>query len=400
MINFTEQSIDLKKSIDKVDNNLSFGISFSLFALFLQNFFQYLTFISSSSILLLFPKLAVLIIYIILIPNFIKRINNIIPIVIMFLITFYSFNFIFESNVIFLQKTVTEFILNCFPPLLFVLSLKSFKFLYKNLLNMSRLVSIILILSIISNTFSLQENIYAMGLSYSLIFFYIFLLHDFIQSRNILSFILQFPIFFFILSYGSRGAFSCIIAYLIIIFLRNIIFNVKIKQTIILMSILIVFALGYRKVVDFLYNFLLSQGIYSRNIESLVNGRFVSSDARIEIYKRLLSIFYDDPLLVRGINAEYNEVGIYAHNIFIEILYQFGFFIGFFILMIILYFIAKSLYSEYEYFQYSLSIIILSVWLPYLLLSGSLWINPYFWLFIGININILTRQKAKILVFS
>lgn len=399
MINTNINSNLLAKSIDKNDNILSFGISFSLFALFLQNFLQYLTFISVGSPLLLIPKIALFTVYLFSLPSFFKKLNNISMIAFFCCIFFFSFNLLFNENQIYLQKTITEFSLNCLPPFLFVLSLSTFQYLYRHFLNMSRAVSVLLILALASKTFNLQDNVYAMGLSYSLIFFYVFLLHDFVQEKRLSSLILQLPIIFVILSYGARGSFACIIAYVAIYLYRNLIFKTRIKQTIGMIAALVFLVLSFNKIVKFLYNFMLSRGIYSRNIDSLVNGRFTSSDARIDIYNNLMEIFHQNPFALRGINAEYREVGIYAHNIFIELLYQFGFILGGLFILCILALIFRSVYSRSEYFQSSITIIFLSVWFPYLMLSSSLWISPYFWIFLGLNLNLITEKYRKTLVY-
>jgi len=383
----TKNNFILKTKIPDPDRMLSFGIAFSFFALFLQNFLHYLTFIPPNSIFMNSAKILLTIVYLMCIPSFFKRINVKSILIVLISFSFILFNLFFEQNKEFFLQTILTFLLNCFLPFLFSIILKEGKYLYIYFYKLSILVSILITVALITNTFHSDGRAYAMGLSYAAILFFIILLDDFLKNKKKYSIIMGIPIIYIITIFGSRGAFACVGMYILVYLYRNFRFNREILKTLFFVLFFILLFIFRNQIINIFASFLNNIGIYSRSVQLLLEGEFVSSDGRLDIYTQLINDIVNNPLAIRGVNAEYNVVNIYAHNFIIEILYQFGIIIGSIINGFIIYIVIKAMNMSISHNIDSMTIIFLSVWFPYLLLSSSIWITNYFWVFLGIYLN-------------
>ena len=132
--------------------------------------------------------------------------------------------------------------------------------------------------------------------------------------------------------YGSRGCYVyCFVAILLIYF------SLPLKERLLtfLMTLIIIF--GINLVWNALIGFLVLKFPDSRNVRLLASGLIFYSAGRENIYYSLIKEFMNNPLHFRGIFSDrflvaryYGKLntddiwGCYAHNIFIEMIYQYG----------------------------------------------------------------------------
>ncbi|NVF17349.1 hypothetical protein HV446_06025 [Enterococcus faecium] len=122
-------------------------------------------------------------------------------------------------------------------------------------------------------------------------------------------------------------------------------------------------------------------GIYSRTLTTIASGTFTTSLGREDIYSQVLSSFMNNPFKIRGINADYALTGIYSHNFILELLYEFGFILGVIIVLLIIITILLTLHNKGNGDKTHISLLLISIWVPYLLISSTIWVTPFFWLF-------------------
>ena len=99
------------------------------------------------------------------------------------------------------------------------------------------------------------------------------------------------------------------------------------------------------------------------------------------------------PFAVRGINAEWAVIGIYAHNIAVELLYQLGCVAGGAVILFILGRIIRTLTLTELDDQKLLCMIFMFASIPQLMVSGSLWTNYVFWMWSAFMSRLIQDQR-------
>lgn len=140
-------------------------------------------------------------------------------------------------------------------------------------------------------------------------------------------------------------------------------------------------------------------GLSSRVFDIILSGRFFSSSGRNEIREVLVShLFTIDGIFGFGVCGDrlLTNTHEYAHNIFLEILIQFGWIFGlmFCALLIWLFLRAYKRHTEYNEF---IIILIFSKVLA-LMVSATFWNEIYFWCMIAIclrNVNTIKNTGEE-----
>ena len=121
----------------------------------------------------------------------------------------------------------------------------------------------------------------------------------------------------------------------------------------------------------------------------ILNGDFFDSNGRNEIWNYFANKIKEEPFRIRGINADqlektgFYENSNYAHNIFLELFYQFGVVIGGIFSLVIIKNVFDSL--SYDNEKNSIKTIFMCVFFPISIFSGSLWTSLYCWLWLFIK---------------
>lgn len=370
----------------------SFSVFLLFFSLFLTNLIHGMPRVQSMSFVSILPKTIVMIVFVIGIFLILKNITKRMLIFVFICILVIGVNLLFNDNLIFFKTTVFTFFTNCFPITLFCMALTRWDYLYKYFLNGSYAVSIMISLAYITGLLTFGDALYSMGFSYSSILFFLILFDNFINTRKITPLLFSLPIVSVILFHGSRGALTCILLYIAISLYRLFFFQKKKKQSIALFLTFGTLFLLKDTIISLMLDLAWRMGIYSRTLMSLASGTFTSSSGRDVIYKQVMDSFLQDPFKIRGINADYALTGIYSHNFLLELLYQFGFFIGIILIFTILGSIMVSVHRKDNSYKTRILLLAISVWFPYLMISSTIWVTPYFWVFLGIFLN---KSKAS-----
>ena len=146
--------------------------------------------------------------------------------------------------------------------------------------------------------------------------------------------------------------------------------------------------------LELLSVFLEQYGIESRTLDLLQQEEIYTS-GRDKLYTKLLEIVLEDPLAVRGICAEWSVIGVYAHNIVLELVYQFGVIGGGCIVLIIFSCAISSFFFTPMNEDGMLELIFACMSLTHLMFSSSLWTNYTFWAWIALFLRKRTMLKRN-----
>lgn len=303
---------------------------------------------------------------------------------------------IFPQNTDYLDKNFGMFFLNTLP-LYFI----------GRTINYEKLSSVITLLSIISIFTITYTSFYYKGgddfggsygglhmnISFKLLPFLLLILIDAFNNKKIISICLSLYGFVLLLSLGNRG---CVIYYTICLIYCLMYFLKKrnnINKSIVVIAIIsIIIFLSYDLFFDSLYNILINKSGTSRIFTIIEENRFFEDSGRFDLVKAIFSSLSTNIFGI-GLFGDRVLTGMYSHNIFVEILSSFGFFIGMFLIISLLFVLLKA----YKYSFKSNHLFFISLvgfcFFP-LMTSDSFLEYPYFYLLLGYSIKLIEEKMS------
>ncbi|MEG0034733.1 O-antigen ligase family protein [Anaerorhabdus sp.] len=325
-----------------------------------------------------------------------------------------KYNFIFTLYIVFMllisllsQKsasTSTTIVSYVIVPLLSGMIIK---------LDAAKLIKYLLIFStlllLVSNKIIIVDSngYISMGLSYiymipivaSIIYIMVLIKHENKEQKyffGILSF-LQLSILLKLLQYGSRGPILSII--IVVIFLSIVKWDYNKNQIIfkgtkitLWLVVLFLFVLNIDFILQFIGEVLEKMSISSQLIEKTIRLSKTQSvlNGRNKIYSIGWDGFVSRPIFGHGVSSfEYYTGIIYPHNFILQFLFDGGILLFIIMFSIILRGVNRMKIDVNQYLIFSL-LFFISV--PGAMLSGDIWRNTEFWLYIGFSISSLHRN--------
>ena len=200
---------------------------------------------------------------------------------------------------------------------------------------------------------------------------------------------------FYILMLGNRGSIVCLLVMALILVIKaTSAFEAKRRILAVGGVSILVGAVWYTDLYDTilssLYRFALNNGMSTR-VFLFLQGDFsaVSLDSgRGDLQRALVQAIKENPLGY-GLAGDRYLVGFYSHNVFLEILVEFGVFAGGAISILLLVKMFTSLrFASLEWDRLSYLWVFFCAGIVKLLISGSYLIEPYFWAFIGMMVAV------------
>lgn len=322
----------------------------------------------------------------------------------------YAWNFIITSIVVILinyllfpqnyqfPTTVVTFCSMCMTVFVVGSLITDFGTLRKYLSVTSLMIAIIslplVILNSIGKIHLLNEwgNVgYSMGLGNACTIPALILIWDFFDSKKKLYLGAVMILILAIISFGSRGPLLPIILFLGFIVLKR---SKNIGTKILFISLIFIAYLCLDDILFAVGNILKSIGIESRTINLVFTQgeEEFHLSGRDSLYSKLLPIIESNPFAIRGINAEWNILEIYAHNLFIEIFFQLGLLFGLPFIVFIIHRVISTLKLNNSNQGAAFAQIFMFSSVSQSLFSGSLWTLPYFWLWFSLYSNCIKNQ--------
>lgn len=295
---------------------------------------------------------------------------------------------IFPKLNVYFYNTLIYFFSVCLTTYIICYQIRDYELLIKEITKISYIIaalSFFLLIGIFTGLFhSFNNNVYSMGLGYSCIIPAIFLSIDAVKNKRILSFV---GVFFFaalIITVASRGPLVELFLFISFFLIRYLIKQKKyIKGTLLIVGIILLLVF-YKDLLLLFGGVLQQRGLQNRVVRTMTTGSLFLS-GRDELYGTLVPEIIKNPFGIRGINAEYAVLGIYAHNFIIELIYQFGLVIGGVIVFFVLWRVGKTVFLKDIDNQKVVCIGLMFACIPQLFVSSSLWTNYIFWMWLAIS---------------
>ncbi|NMA67038.1 MAG: hypothetical protein GX957_12535 [Clostridiaceae bacterium] len=306
---------------------------------------------------------------------------------------FISHYIVFPSNRTFLLAISFDLFFMNIPVLLYSLALNDF-ILFGSALK--RTADIVMFFGTLTAVFSLfgrtSIGIYSMSLSYYMLLPAIVNLDRLIDKFRVKTLIYFVTSSSVILSLGSRGALLCIAVFLVLKIIKT-----DTKSTIQkslgyigFLTTLVITVVFSNEIIIHIYNIFVRLGINSRTLRMLLQGNLHVSQSRDRIYQIVWEQVVKKPVLgigLAGDRAVLEGIAVYVHNIFLEIIANFGIIVGSIIILAIAGLLIRSFFIR-DRKKYGLISILVSTGFVHLFLSNSYLIDIKFWLFLGVTLNL------------
>lgn len=224
-----------------------------------------------------------------------------------------------------------------------------------------------------------------------------FCLHYFYAFKNRFDCIVALYEFLIMFIHGSRGAVVSVLLMIVVYHFFRAINDFKyMKKFILTMSflggVLSVLLANISELIDWCFG----NGIYIRNLNFIYAGGFTDDNGRYDIQAEYLElIFNSSPIRFVSVDL-YNNGTNYPHNVFVEILYNYGYLLGGVLIIVLLMSLTRAMIKlkneEYNF----LMVLMCSGFFP-LFTSFTYFEWPLFWGLIGylLSQNIRRYKKAE-----
>ena len=231
-----------------------------------------------------------------------------------------------------------------------------------------------------------------MGASYNILPHVIYVTWQMYKNRTFVNIALSVLGFLLIASFGTRGPLVCLIVFNAFYLLLIKRYNSPIKAKFIVLFISVNIIIFLTQIMLFLGELVGSIGMSDRIFQIALDGNFIggesSGDERLYFIEVIKSMIIDTTNFWGfGLAGCDRIIGIYPHNIWIEILFSFGIIPGLTLIIILLYRIVKKFFtSKSETTRCFLALLLCSSILK-LCFSFTFLTDPYFFMLIGFLFN-------------
>ena len=307
---------------------------------------------------------------------------------------------IFTENRPYIDSLLFPFFFMCLPAFIYSMSVSDLK-IFKDVMRKASYIVFCfgVLLGGLVFVGRISIGAYSMTLSYYMLLPTVMFLDELMDKFSAKMLVFAILSLLTILALGARGPILCIVVFGLLKFIRP---NSKrtykrVIGQLSLLSIGLVILVFLEKIMMSLYDFLLKFGINSRSLVLFFQDG-VHLSGRDRIYETIIKEIIDNPIIGIGIAGDRPLfTSGYVHNIFFEILANFGIIIGSLISILLLIVLVQSLKSK-DIENYNISIIWISLGLVHLLVSSSYLIDMRFWIFIGFIVNVLKKKRNNQIV--
>lgn len=186
------------------------------------------------------------------------------------------------------------------------------------------------------------------------------------------------------LAIGSRGALIISVAYwLFILIFGKMSFSKSILYS---LFALLVYFLLFDQIIGLLASLFDSIGINSRTLDKILSNEITSSDSRDFIYDETWKLINTSPILGHGVWADRVYLDMYCHNVFLELLLDYGY-LGAGLILAIFAYCQVSIFKKIPSNHKTLYIMMIGVLCP-LVASSSYLISFNVGMFLGFTYSL------------
>lgn len=298
------------------------------------------------------------------------------------------FNYcVFEESRSYLFINAITFYLYDFTMLSVLSIIEDFELLREKLLKISYFICFCVLTIMFFDWFGvitfLNGNNYNMSIGYACLLPVLNLFTEVVEKHSIKAFVASVILVMGILLYASRGPLLGIVLFMLIYWCKY--FYNKGEHATWCLSLfgLLFLSIFFQPIMKFFVGILAGVGIQSRTFTLLAED-ILHSSGRNDIYEMFISLIKEEPFKVRGLFADRVLIGYYAHSIVIELFYEFGLVFGTLMLFSIFCGVIKTINDKQMNARGKICLMFMCASLPTLLISGSLWTQQEFWMWVAL----------------
>jgi O-antigen ligase len=200
----------------------------------------------------------------------------------------------------------------------------------------------------------------------------------------------------YIIALGTRGALLWLIVAIVLLFIlysngnRN---KTWILTVAILSLVLIVFG---NVLMDYIEILLSKSGFSTRIFEKIQEANFFSSTSRLDVWKPIIDAIREHLWFGNGIYADRRIIGVYTHNIVLELILDYGVIFGSILFIALIFIIIKGFLSCNTKGEKSIILILSLSTIGTLMMSGSYLNDPLLFVLIGISVGSIRNGRLQV----
>lgn len=204
----------------------------------------------------------------------------------------------------------------------------------------------------------------------------------------------------FMIVFGTRGPILCILIYIVALMMYGVMKDRSVKKMIILTVIIVVVVSVFSQEEVFLRissrmsQILTNLGFSPRIFDYYLAGEAATSKGRELLARQAVEAIIQSPLFGYGFTGDRYLFGIYVHNIMLEMLCHYGVALGSIILIALAVVTILAFIKCYKSKRmFTFVLMMASMVLVKLMLSGSYSTEPYFFFMLGLFANVIRSYK-------
>jgi len=357
---------------------------------------------------------------VVLLKNMYKnlKVDSVILVLILLLLFIYSFIMNIKYKDFYIENGLTLFIMTL--PYYF---LARCGVNYKNIKINLKMIAIVIIISVVILRFFFSNLIfdgnssegYSMTYAYICLFPCCLFLGEIFREYNLKDVFFLICSIFLLLSFGSRGA---IVSFLIFSSVRIFLFLKTIKSArkthlilavIIFLTLAILVYLFQNSILEFLIYIMKMLNFSTRALESLYFGEIFQDSVRSRLIGYSTELIKEYPFGIGGIFADRiilsekflgivnltSAQGLYPHNIFLELLLQYGVFLGSIFIGVNLYILYNIFFKCKNKDLEDLGLLFFGIGFIQLFFSQSYTFHSFYFVFLGFGMNVVYQNKRR-----
>lgn len=203
-----------------------------------------------------------------------------------------------------------------------------------------------------------------------------------------------------ILIFGTRGPVVCIVVYVAAITIYSAFRTSNKKRLLILLVVfsVILSVLSFDALFIDVSTTLSKQferiGFSTRIFNFIIEGDVIASKGREALAKKTVEAILDNPLWGYGVTGDRALFGIYPHNMFLEVLCQYGIIFGSILIVTTLAITIKALFKiRKDKKRFTFALMFVSMIFVKLMISSTYTTEPYLYFMMGYFVLILRDRK-------
>ena len=316
---------------------------------------------------------------------------------ILFLVTIVSGS----DGAVFASASIKTYFTTFFPFIFVGLAIRDFDDLDNTLNLFTRIVICASVIWIAIIVFNVNRGIRVayMGISYYVLPSCLLRIYYYFRDRGYANFIWMIISLLCHIIWGTRGPVLFAFLFFALCILWN---NQNKKRTAIklflLSVVVIILYINFFSILNWTNNIFLSMGLKNGGIIRLLSGTDLT-DGRIDLINQTLPYINEHSVFGGGIYCDRLLLNGYVHFLPVELICDFGIFLGCILFIILLIFIIKSIISikDFHDFRWAIIWIAIIVGFAKLFLSGSYLEEPYFYFLLGLLANKEMMRFNKII---